>query len=89
LASPGERTWDISQCLCASDDGERHLGHVVKTDKWNAYDAGTSTWKRTGFETSATFSDLDSAKAAVEASVASPHGQKTQGANAQLPGWIF
>jgi hypothetical protein len=88
-ASPGERTWRISQYVCAFHDGERHLGHVVKTDKWHAYDATHLNLQEDGIRYLGDFSDLDSAKAAVEASVASAHGQKAQGANAQLPGWIF
>jgi len=86
-ASPGERTWRISQYLCAFHDGERHLGHVVKTDKWHAYDATHLSLQEDGIRYLGDFSDLDSAKAAVEASVASPHGQKAQAAKAQS--WIF
>jgi hypothetical protein len=86
---PGERTWRISQYLCAFQDDERHLGHVVKTDKWHAYDATHLNLQENGIRHLGDFSDLETAKAAVETSVASPHGQKVQCANANMPAWIF
>lgn len=85
LTAPGGGTWRTSQYLCAFQDGERHLGHVVKTDKWHAYDATHLNLQEDGIRYLGDFPDLKAAKAAVEASVASPHGQKAQRANGQMP----
>src|ERR1017187_473673 len=76
LTAAGGWTWRVLQYLCALQDDERHLGHVVKTDKWHAYDATHLNAQEDGIRYLGDFSDLTAAKAAVEASVASPREQK-------------
>jgi peptide methionine sulfoxide reductase MsrB len=34
-----ERSWSNSKFVCALADSDRHLGHVIKDEKWHAYDA--------------------------------------------------
>jgi hypothetical protein len=75
--------WRVSEHCCALHDSERHLGHVVKTDKWHAYDATHINPQENGIRYVGGFSDLETAKAAVEASVASQYE------SAQIPAWIF
>jgi hypothetical protein len=86
---PGERGWLISQYTCAFQDGERHLGHVVKKDKWEAYDATHLNLEENGIRYLGSYSDLEAAKAAVEASVGLPHARKERSAGALSPSWIF
>ena len=83
LAAIGGRTWRISNYVCALEDGERHLGHVVKTDKWHAYDATHLNLQEDGIRYLGHFPDLDSAKAALETSVA------FQSASASMSARIF
>lgn len=83
LPVPGGRTWRVSKYVCALEDAERHLGHVVKTDKWHAYDATHLNLQEDGIRYLGHFSDLESAKAAVETSVAS------QGASASMSSRVF
>jgi hypothetical protein len=80
LAAFGGRTWRISKYVCALEDDERHLGHVVKTDKWHAYDATHLNLQEDGIRYLGHFSDLESAKAAVETSVASQSGHASMSA---------
>jgi hypothetical protein len=86
FTTPGTRSWRISQYICAFHDSERHLGHVVKVDKWCAFDATHLNPQNDGIRYLGDFCDLEAAKAAVEASVASPD---VQHAIAQMPDWIF
>jgi hypothetical protein len=65
----GSRTWRRSEHICAFADSERHLGHVIKTDQWNAYDATHLNEASTGFKYLGAFSDLAAAMQAVESSV--------------------
>jgi hypothetical protein len=65
----GSRTWKCSDHICAFADGERHLGHVIKTDQWNAYDATHPDEASGGFKHLGAFVDLAAAMRAVELSV--------------------
>jgi hypothetical protein len=85
----GERTWRISEYLCAFHDNERHLGHVTKTDRWLAYDATHLNQREDGFRYLGDFPDLEAAKAAVEGSVASQPEGEAPCANVRMPAWIF
>ena len=76
--------WRVSEHFCALHDTERHLGHLVKTDKWHAYDATHINSQEDGMLYVGGFSDLEAAKAAVEASIASRHQ-----CAAEIPAWIF
>jgi hypothetical protein len=70
--------WRISESVCALQDKERHLGHLVKTDDgWRAYDATHLNLQNDGMRELGYFSTLDAGKAAVEASVASPHAKQS------------
>jgi hypothetical protein len=70
--------WRISESVCALQDKERHLGHVVKTDGgWHAFDATHLNLQSDGMRELGYFSTLDAAKAAVEASIASPHEKQS------------
>lgn len=80
--TPG-RSWRISRDVCALHDSQRHLGHVVKTDRWHAYDATHMNPQADGIRYIGDFSDPDTAMAAVEASVASQYE------SAKIPSWIF
>jgi hypothetical protein len=85
---PGERTWLISEYTCAFQDGERHLGHLLKEDQWEAYDATRLNLERNGIRYLGSFTDLDEAKAAVEASVGLPHASNERAASELSPPWI-
>jgi hypothetical protein len=74
LSLPGSRVWRISRHICAFADNERHLGHVVKTEAWHAWDATHLNESATGPRYLGAFSGLNAAKEAVQASVA---GEKT------------
>ncbi len=70
--------WCISEGVCALQDGERHLGHIVKTGSaWRLYDATHLNLENDGMRDLGYFSTLDAAKAALEASVASPHEKQS------------
>jgi hypothetical protein len=65
-----ERSWRNSEFVCTFADTERHLGHLIKTEKWLAYDATHSSDSLTGFKHLGAFVDLETARQAVESSVA-------------------
>ena len=70
--------WGISESVCALQDGERHLGHIVKTvGGWSAFDATHLNLQNDGMRELGYFSTLDAAKAAVESSIASPHEKQS------------
>jgi hypothetical protein len=72
LAACFEPIWRVSPGLCAFHDGERHLGHIEKTDRWHAFDATHLNLRQDGILYLGDFPDVEAAKAAVETSVASP-----------------
>jgi len=65
----GSRTWKRSEHVCAFADGERHLGHVIKTAQWNAFDATHLNETSGGFKYLGAFGDPVAAMHAVELSV--------------------
>jgi hypothetical protein len=67
----GGRTgeWRNARHICALADEERHLGHVVMTDQWHAYDAVHPNETATGFTYLGAFVSRSEAKDAVEAAV--------------------
>jgi hypothetical protein len=85
----GERTWRISDYLCAFQDSERHLGHVTKADNWHAYDATHANPQQNGIRYLGEFTDLAAAMAAVEASVAAPCEREISPLSVRMPAWIF
>jgi hypothetical protein len=59
--------WRMEEYVCALADSERHLGHIFKVESiWVAFDATRLADNGTGFRMIGEFSDLDSAKIAVE-----------------------
>jgi hypothetical protein len=62
--------WYDSSYICTLSDGERHLGHIVNTGEWNAFDATCLNENRTGCKHLGYFPSVAAAKAAVEDSVA-------------------
>jgi hypothetical protein len=77
--------WLNTNKVCALSDSERHLGHVVfDRNLWKAFDATHLDEPRTGFLCLGTFTTVDSAKAAVEGSVASSRTPVTRAAGTRL-----
>lgn len=68
-ASTAQGSWRNTRYICALADSDRHLGHVVKTDNWHAYDATHSDDAAKGFKYLGRFVDLAAAKQAVESAV--------------------
>jgi|HubBroStandDraft_6_1064221.scaffolds.fasta_scaffold1338909_1 hypothetical protein len=66
----GGRYWRSSAHVCALADGERHYGHVIRTEQWDAYDATRPNEASAGFKYLGAFVDLTAAMQAVESSVA-------------------
>lgn len=61
-------TWKNSGDVCAYADGERHLGHVVRTGAgWTAFDATHISVCKTAYRALGFFRLLDTAKEVVEA----------------------
>jgi len=60
-------SWRDSAVISALADSERHLGHIVLTDKYHAYDATHADASSTNFLYLGAFTDRESAKLAVEA----------------------
>ena len=59
--------WRRSGDTYGLDDGERHLGHIVKTGKlWVAFDGTRPNAATTGFRVLGTFPACKAAKEAVE-----------------------
>jgi hypothetical protein len=63
------RSWRSSEHICAFADGERHLGHVIRSEQWDAYDATRPSEASAGFKYIGAFVDLRAAMQAVESSV--------------------
>jgi hypothetical protein len=63
------RSWRSSEHVCALSDDERHFGHVIKTQLWDAYDATHPNEASRGFKYLGAFDDLAAAMQAVESSV--------------------
>jgi hypothetical protein len=78
--STAERSWRNSKFVCALADSERHLGHVVKTEKWRAYDATHLNDASQGFKYLGAFGGSAAGKRVVESSVAGLSGIRAMGA---------
>jgi hypothetical protein len=68
--STAQRSWRNSRFICALADADRHLGHLIKTEKWHAYDATHLNEASTGFKYLGAFVSVAAAKRAVESAVA-------------------
>lgn len=58
--------WHDSIYICALSDEERHYGHAVWDQKWQAFDATRSNDAGDGFKHLGYFDSREEAKAAVE-----------------------
>jgi hypothetical protein len=70
-------SWQDSDQICALADSDRHLGHLIRTDRWYAYDATRLDEKSNGFKCLGAFPDLDSAKRILELAVWNGHANQT------------
>jgi len=61
--------WRDSADVCALVDDERHFGHVVRTERWQAFDATKLNAEQDGIRYLGSFNGVMSAKEAVEKSV--------------------
>jgi hypothetical protein len=77
-------SWKSSEHVCAFSDDERHLGHVIKTEHWNAYDATRLNEASEGFKYLGAFVDLAAAMQAVECSVERKRESRTMHAGAGI-----
>jgi hypothetical protein len=66
----GMPAWRDSPYVCTLSDNERHLGHIVKENEWIAFDATHPGDTGLGIRQLGAFSNVVSAKEAVERSVA-------------------
>lgn len=76
------RSWKTSEYVCAFSDDERHLGHVIRTEQWNAFDATRLGEASGGFKYLGSFADLARAMQAVERSVEQKRELRTMHAGA-------
>jgi hypothetical protein len=75
---PERLTWHDAADICALEDGERHLGHVVHDEGWHAYDATKPNSAGNAVRELGRFDTAEDAKAAVELSLhAAPPQSKT------------
>jgi hypothetical protein len=72
--------WRISEHICALADDERHLGHVVKTDRWLAFDATKLNTAENGFRYLGSFVNVTAAREAVEKSIPCASPESVRGA---------
>jgi len=72
-----DRAWKSSEHICALSDNERHLGHIIKTKDWHAYDATHSDGTLSGFSYLGQFADRATAMQAVEAATGAIYGLRT------------
>ena len=79
-----ERSWRDSDFVCALADTDRHLGHLIMTGEWNAYDATRPNESSTGFKYLGAFDDLAVAKRVVELAVAEARLTRAVGAHSRL-----
>jgi hypothetical protein len=62
--------WKSAQYVCALSDDARHLGHIIRLEKWHAYDATQLNEQQNGFKQVGSFEWVGDAKRAVELSIA-------------------
>jgi hypothetical protein len=75
-----ERSWRNSELVCCLADSDRHLGHIIKTEKWEAYDATALNEASNGFKYLGAFVDPAEARLAVESSLAGVSRKGVMGA---------
>lgn len=75
-----ERSWSNSKFVCALADSDRHLGHVIKDEKWHAYDATHLNEASQGFKYLGAFVAAAAGRRAVESSVEGVSRKRVMGA---------
>lgn len=65
----GDPRWQNSDYICALADDDRHLGHVINRDGWDAYDGTKLDSNAAGFKYLGRFETISEAKEKVELSV--------------------
>jgi hypothetical protein len=68
-AMTGMPVWCDAEDFCALADGDRHLGHIVYTGEWEAFDAIHPNDSGNGFRELGAFPSVFLAKMAVEQAV--------------------
>lgn len=64
-----DASWQDSEVICALADTDRHLGHLIKRERWYAYDATRADETAHNFKCLGAFADLASAKQMLELAV--------------------
>jgi len=70
-ALTGVPAWRDAKDICTLADADRHLGHIVNTGKWEAFDGIHPNDTGNGFRHLGAFPNIFSAKTAVEQAVSS------------------
>lgn len=64
-----DASWQDSEVICALADTDRHLGHLIKRERWYAYDGTRADETSQNFKCLGAFADLASAKQMLELAV--------------------
>ena len=82
----GMPVWCDAEDFCTLADGERHLGHIVYTGEWEAYDGTRPNDTGDGFRELGAFQTVALAKMAVEQAVCRPAGVRARSAGSGM--WV-
>ena len=85
-AITGMPVWCDAEDFCSLADGDRHLGHIVYTGEWEAFDAIHPNESGNGFRELGTFPSVFLAKRAVEQAVLGSVGRMTKSAGSGM--WV-
>jgi hypothetical protein len=86
MATTGMPVWCDGEDFCAFADGERHLGHIIYTGEWEAFDAIHPNDTGNGFRELGTFPSVFLAKMAVEQAVSGSADRMTKSAGSEM--WV-
>lgn len=76
----GMPVWCDAEEFCTFTDGDRHLGHIVYTGEWEAFDAIHPNESENGFRELGAFPSVFLAKLAVEQAVSGSAGMMARSA---------
>ena len=85
-AMMGMPVWCDAEDFCTLADGDRHLGHIVYTGEWEAFDAIHPSESGNGFKELGTFPSVVLAKMAVEQAVSGSAGVMARSAGSGM--WV-